>query len=148
MYMTILFCDIDNTILKTSEFYIKETNWLLKKLKWLPEVNNGIVKIVKNELNYDKLIFLSHRKWILYPISYIQMRKVGFSNFKIIHTSSAQKKIIILKKYLLKNKKILYIDDLSHNKENGQILFYHELINEIKKMNIKYYDYDWIEKSK
>jgi hypothetical protein len=43
---------------------------------------------------------------------------------------------------------IHYFDDLSYNHENKVILFYDDVINDLNRLNIKYYGYDWIEKNK
>ena len=40
------------------------------------------------------------------------------------------------------NKKILYIDDLSYNQENGKIKFYNYVLNELKILNIDYFGYN------
>jgi ribosome biogenesis SPOUT family RNA methylase Rps3 len=47
---------------------------------------------------------------------------------------------------ILQTHRVIYYDDLSYNHENGKVLFYEKMIEEIKKMDIVYYDYDFIKK--
>jgi len=147
-YKSLIVCDLDNTLMDTGN-YLKSTHCVfLKKLKLFPPFYKNIIKVVQSIRKDSDLTFISHRNIFLYPISLIQIKLMGFFKFKLIHVDSVPKKTEYLKKYIMEYEDIHYFDDLSYNHENKVILFYDDVINDLNRLNIKYYGYDWIEKNK
>lgn len=141
-----LVLDIDNTIAdswKDLENYKKNRNQYFKNLKPL----KGTIEHLKKEYSTYPIIFLSNRNIIDLKITKYWLKKTGFEIKKslLILTNNPSDKLIYLK-YLTDNFDITYFDDLSYNQENGEILFYNVVINEVNKMKINYFDYKYINK--
>lgn len=144
--ITFLVLDIDNTIAdtwKNLENFKKDRKQFFKNLSPL---EGTIQHIKKNYSNYP-IIFLSNRNIFDYQVTKDWLKEVGFDtkDCLLILTNKPIDKVSYLK-YLTDNFEITYYDDLSYNHENGEILFYNVVINEVKKMNIDYFDYEYLVK--
>ena len=140
---TILFVDLDNTIFNTWP------NLKNEYFKYIDlQVFDGTVNFVKNRINDNVLlVFLSHR-----PIkSYNQTSKslnFHFHNFINLWQVSFVPRVN-WKWYYFKTGELIFlntivIDDLSYNHENGNVLFYQDLIDKINLSSITYFDYNFI----
>ena len=136
----IIVCDIDNTIADTWK-NIENEKILYSKL---PYFDNVLKFIFSKKDNKTGIIFLSFRPQKKFIISKKWLEKIGFkiSIFQLVLCPSSKFKIYFLKKMISLNKKILYIDDLSYNQENGKIKFYDYVLNELKNLNIDYFGYN------
>lgn len=140
-----LFCDIDNTLIRTEEALKKNPNW--SRLRIGIVRNRGVIKYVKDkQKNGYNVVFISHRRPILYLLTYIDLILMGFVKFELIIVKRAQHKIFYLNRD--DNPGNIYIDDLSFNGETGNRLFYEDMISKISSMKIMYKGYEWIQKNK
>jgi hypothetical protein len=83
----------------------------------------------------SEVFFLSARHWSLWIFTYFYLiRHVGFfSPHRLILVSKATAKIKIFDNFLNSlDGLLIVIDDLSYNTENGETLFYLEVINYLK----------------
>lgn len=140
----VIFCDIDNTILKTEDhltnglYSISRFTKLGIGRKW------PVIDFVKNAVDEDDMLcFISHRRKIFYLSTFVDLRLMGFSKFKLILVRNPEMKIKYLSKYYGKIK--LYIDDLSYDAEKGERKFYNNIIDYCRINSINYYDWKFIE---
>ncbi len=135
--------DIDNTIADSANFSSNKKISNFKKLKELT-VLKGSQKLI-TELTDTTVIYLTARNYIYYFSTKTWLKNNNFLNspFNLILVLHPKQKLFYLKKiaYLYD---VTYIDDLSFNHETGIIEFYSDLIEDIKKLPIVYYDYDYI----
>ena len=139
-----LVLDIDNTIAdtwKNIENFKKNRKNFFSNL--LPLV--GTIQYVKEKYGHLPIIFLSNRNIIDYQVTKDWLQKNGFNTPEclLILTNDPNDKLTYLK-YLTNNYAVTYFDDLTYNHENGKELYYHEVISEVKKMKIDYFDYEFI----
>ena len=140
-----LFCDIDNTLIRTEVALIKYPYW--SRLRIGIARNRGIIKYVKDKQRDGySLIFITHRRSILFFATYIDLVLMGFLGYKLIMVKNPKHKLFYLKRD--ESTKTIYIDDLSFNGESGNRLFYSDIIKEISSMTIIYKGYEWIQKNK
>ena len=151
--------DIDNTICDTWKSLprtkTRDLSYIINERK---RVNNLLifprVKELLNEKidnNKNAVFLLSARNIYLWDKTYNYFRNnnLKISIFSIFLTPKPNDKLILLRLILfLKNKeqKINYYDDLSYNHEYGNVFYYNHIINNVRKMNLKYYDYSYIKK--
>ena len=139
-----LVLDIDNTIADTwtnlKEFKKNRKSYFLS-LRPL----EGTINYVNSKFSQLPIIFISNRNIIDYKVTKEWLKNNGFNMNEnlLIVTNNPIDKVQYLK-YLSKNFKIHYFDDLSYNHENGKVLFFEEVLDEVKKMNLNYYDYQFI----
>ena len=138
----IIIFDIDNTVADTWPSFLKKKISEHERLSNLKAFKN-IVNLI---LNYDsegkKIIFMSARNYKFYNITKIWIKKNCTKAFDLILVSNVSEKLKFLK--IFKNKKITLYDDLSysHEKKRG-VLFYEDIIKELKKLNyITYIGYN------
>lgn len=133
----IIISDIDNTISNTWP-HIKAGNLDYLKLEFI-EKNVDLVK----KLNEDNsiLIFLSAREHVYY-FKTKKWLKRRFSKFILFTVSNPKKKIKYIKHKNFNRDGNFFIDDLSHNHENGEVKFYDDLIAYALSAHFKYYGYD------
>lgn len=141
MIKTYIF-DIDNTLCNTWPTLKSNNSHSLKffseawRVSIIPSFKSMIIS-VQNRMKRDKceVFFLSARHWSLWIFTYFYMIKhVGFfSPHRLILVPKATAKIKIFDKFLNRIEgQVIVIDDLSYNTENGETLFYSEVINYLK----------------
>jgi hypothetical protein len=136
--------DIDNTIADTWKYLNNLTDY--RSYELIPSLNGTISEIEKEYVGVPR-IFLSNRSIFTHSATYNWLLKHQMFDDKkdlLILTSYPEQKIYYLNKLAAKNAMIFYYDDLSYNHENGDVKFYHHIIEEIKKINLKYFDYTHI----
>lgn len=144
----IVFVDIDNSIADT---------WPLLRnghadVSLLPPLDNSIAFLKENYnfFQYD-IVFLSHRDVRLFNDTHRWLLKnydVSISSSMLYLVPYAEWKVFYYRLANYFGLEIVVFDDLSRNHENGEIHFYHRIISEIKCLNIKYYNFDFIQSLK
>lgn len=145
---TIYVYDIDNTIAKTHEF--PGFNGILDKnnviqLDYHKKITS---KIISNYEKNDVVFFFSVRPLYLWTKTYIWLKKIGIK-LKLSHLfffQSPKHKVDLIKYLSDLGFNIKFYDDMSFNHENNKILYYEDEIKFLKKMPIKYYDYEDLNK--
>lgn len=149
--------DIDNTICdtwkslprkKTKNFrYIRNEIKRISLLKIFTKMKEFILMVSSN--NRNTIIFLSMRQIYLWngTFKYLDKNKIINSLFQIFLVSSIDDKYLIISfcRKLTKSN-IFYFDDLSYNHEYGEVKFYNNTIERIKKMDLKYFGYNELKK--
>ena len=139
-----LILDIDNTIADT---WKDITNFKKNRKNFFLNIQplHGTLNYINNNFSDMPIIFLSNRNIIDYQITKKWLKKNGFDMNKniLIVTNNPDDKIKYLS-YLSTKFRIFYFDDLSYNHEKGKTLFYENVLSEVRKMNLKYYDYQFI----
>lgn len=140
-----LILDIDNTIADTSE-YLKNKKPNQKILYKDISVLSKTIYHVNQNYSQLPVIFISHRNIFTYrdTISWLS-GKISNQEQLLILVSNPEDKLYYINN-ILKNKNVVYYDDLSYNHENGEVLLYKKIINKISKLDLKYYDYNFIQK--
>jgi hypothetical protein len=143
--------DIDNTLCDTwpTLNFTKKNYFFLRflqearRVSLIPPFENmmtGVSKRIKRK-NTD-VYFLSARHRSLWPFTYVYLvRHIGFFNpSKLILVPSANDKIKKINIFLtLLIDKLIVVDDLSYNTENGQTLYYTDVIKYLTTNNrVKY----------
>ena len=103
--------------------------------------------ILENWYYNDELIFLSARDIRLFANTKEWLIKQGFksvSKKKLFLVKSAKHKVTYLNLLLNNNSKVVFLDDLSYNHENGEVLFYTNVISEVSQMKLTYKGLDFI----
>ncbi len=139
----IVIFDIDNTLALSDPFIYKKKFTISN----VP-VNNSILKILIEEKNKNsKIIFLSHRPFFQYYSSYKWIKKNVInevSYLDLILVPFVSNKIAFIKLFMKKGK-VSYYDDLHYGFElEGGPFPYNKIINKIKTLKIKYYNYNYI----
>lgn len=144
---SLLIVDIDHTLATPKKGTSLPINYLLRFGYYnCMCVLSGTKEYI---LKYDNVVFLSARNILYYNCTHkwLSINVLGKRRYNLFLVSSAKAKIQFLK---LANKlfsKIIFIDDMSFNHENGNVLFYNDIINEISKIkNVTYLDYSFISK--
>lgn len=147
---TLVFIDIDNTIADT---------WpSIKSAKYSNEFERhknliafeGMKKYIQSQFRggQHKVIYLTARYFNLINVTKSWLLSNGFFYRKdnLILISKPRLKPTFLKLAINKNYKVIYIDDLSYNHENGEIKFYENVIKEVEAMSVSYIGYKEINK--
>lgn len=131
--------DLDNTLLDTYPLLnFMELNDVFRTVKTHP----GMMNLFQEYSEKNVFLFiLSSRKINFYCITkqYLIQNLNTKAPFYLV--SSPFKKIKFFHYCTILFKRVTLYDDLSYNHENGEVKFYHDIINEVKKLSISYYGY-------
>jgi FMN phosphatase YigB (HAD superfamily) len=133
--------DIDNTLADTWPSYLKKHTSEKERLEQLPvftSMRNFVVKCQQHSEN--RVVFLTHRSVLTFGITmnWLRKNKMNCTARDLVIVGSPSDKIDFI--YRLSSKyKVRYIDDLSYNHEIGEIKYYSTIIDQVKKMPIRYY---------
>jgi hypothetical protein len=131
--------DLDNTLLDTYPLLnTLELNDVFRSVKTQTGMMNLFNKYSEKEVF---LFILSSRKIKYYGITKQYIKYNINSKVPFYLVSEPIKKIKFLKYSVCCFKKVTLYDDLSYNHENGEVKFYNEIISEVKKLSISYFDY-------
>jgi hypothetical protein len=142
---TILICDIDNSIANTwpqwknpktkAKTFYKNIPPLVKSINFVKEFcsNNNLNLIFISARPYSE--FSNTKTWIKFYF--------GESNLVFL-VKNASDKMWYYKKLIDDRKDFIVFDDLSYNHENGDVKYYTEIADFLKKNNIKHFDYKFI----
>jgi len=142
--------DIDNTLADTwpsfLENYTSEKD-RYSKLSIFINMRKVILKASYHK-NNRKVIFLTARNYLQYftTYSWLKNNQIPLSFFDLILTHGAEEKVKLLRKFGEKGYKIIFVDDMTYNHENGEMKHYEKPINDITKSKIHYFGVDQINK--
>ena len=140
--------DIDNTIAKTHEF--SNFNGVLDKnnVGMLDYYRNMTKKVILNYNNNDLVFFFFLRPINLWIDTLKWLKNIGIDvkPNELFFFQSPKHKVNFIKYLSDKGYKIFFYDDMSYNHENNKILYYEDEIKFLKKMPIKYYDNEFLNK--
>ena len=146
-YRDVLILDIDNTLAHTwesiSDAKDLSTRERLKSLK----VKKRILKYVRTKYPRHNILYLTARSYRYYFLTKHWLRDVGM-NVKytnLILVKNANKKLWYIET-LNKYSSVVFMDDLSYNHEHGEVLYYDNVKEAVKNMDIIYYDFQKITK--
>lgn len=133
--------DIDNTIADTWRTLHQPSKAPIPVLK-------GTYTYLQKHIfsqNYT-IIYLSHRPYSAFGTTYNWLKNnnfpVQFYNLFLVKTPFDKLKFL---KKLSSSHHVVYFDDLSRNHENGEIIFYDDLITQVKALPLTYYDFFFIQ---
>ncbi len=136
--------DIDNTLADTWPSFLSDWKSEEERLLSLP-VFDGMRRLVHLEVkNGNRVLFLSARNPKYHFITREWLDKNGFDKIPFILVENPKDKI-----YFIKNAPGIldFYDDLSFNHENGLVIFYQSLIDQVKDIgNVRYYGYEHIKR--
>lgn len=135
--------DLDNTLFHTwSHWNKKPPNWIYSNAY----IFDGMKKKVNQSYKKNETVLFLTARNLRYILPTIQRLKKEFPKQKwnLVFVHKVSLKIKYLKMFHKKLKEITYYDDLSYNHENGEIKYYDSVIEEVKKIPIKYIDYQEI----
>jgi FMN phosphatase YigB (HAD superfamily) len=139
--------DLDNTLADTWPTLKADFESEYDRILNIEPINN-IVDIF-NEFNFNNkdVYILSARSYDKYFVTKSWLKKnTNFRKFnRLILVPNVTDKLNILKKINRFYIKIYYYDDLSYNQENGETLFYRDVIEKVKNIVNKHYDLDYIQ---
>ncbi|MBS1671490.1 MAG: hypothetical protein JST94_08570 [Bacteroidetes bacterium] len=131
--------DIDNTIADSWHSLMPPYIWpneqeRIKSLATFIGMNFFLTTILKN--NNNQVIFFSARSIFSYKTTCNWLKSNGLitNNNQVVITRTASTKYFFIKNIFFKVKKIIYIDDLSHKHETGQIVLFENVLRNIKKL--------------
>lgn len=141
----VLVLDIDNTLADTWPYFSSSNS--SSYYRDLPLLN-GTKSFIDDNYNDYVRIFLSHRPITKFHQTKTWLKEKGLytKGTILILTRKPDDKIIYLKRLNPRKKKVVYIDDLSYNHENGDVKFYFSILLKLEKLNITYYGYEFIQK--
>jgi hypothetical protein len=143
--------DIDNTIADTWPSLLNanlfDQKSEVKRYLSLP-ILSSFYPIIKSIVSKDDttILFLSARSSNMYLVTkeWLKDKQLWNNRANLIIVQTPNDKLKYLSELSLKISNVEYYDDLSYNHENGEVLFYSSVIEKVKKMNIHYYDYSYI----
>ena len=136
--------DLDNTLTDTFP-YLLDRN--IKQVYSKVPIHSGTTNIFKKCLVSKKhVIILSARSYKYHAITknWIEVNLSQIKKIPLFLVPRAEDKLQYLSKALEYTNRITYYDDLSYNHENGEVMFYSNVINELKKLPINYIGYNEI----
>lgn len=138
----ILILDIDNTLAYTFESLISDKNKSNKERLATLTVKKNVITYIENKYPKHSKIFLSARSHRYYWLTFkwLKTNRLNFKLFKVLLVPKASNKLWFLRLFS-KTSKVVYFDDLSYNHEKGEVLYYQDVIEEVKRMDIIYYEY-------
>lgn len=143
---SIYFIDIDNTLADTYPTLSQNFPSECYRYQHIPSFQN--LCALSNKINNSssrKCIFISAR-----PINYFFVTKnwlkfhTKIENPTLFLVGEPEDKLSFYKTALSVKKRVTVIDDLSHNHEKGNTLFYEEIINQLKSLSLRYIGYSTI----
>ena len=126
--------DIDNTLANTWVSFTYGFDNEKERLKGLSVFLGMRRFILQLKESGEDVIFLSARNFLYFGLTLNWLNSVGIAVRKkdLFLVNTAAEKLLFLK--LLAGKKVVFVDDMSYNQENGEEKLRIELINKIKKL--------------
>ncbi len=135
----VIIFDLDNTLVDTYPLLnLMKLNDVFRSVKTHSGMINLFHEFSEKEVS---LFILSSRKINFYRITNQYLKQNITTKVPFYLVSEPLKKIKFLKYSVSCFKKVTLYDDLSYNHENGEVKFYHEIIDELKKLPISYFGY-------
>ncbi|MEO9872932.1 LNS2 domain-containing protein [Ekhidna sp.] len=135
--------DIDNTISNTWPL-LKETskNYALTFKKAIPFPS--IKDLIREYHSSDyQVLYLTARKHSYYRVTLEWIKKNDLPcKYGAFLVRAPFKKLWFLNKLIKMECSVIYYDDLSYNHENGRVKFYDNIVEEVMKLDLKFYGYE------
>lgn len=141
--------DIDNTIGNTyptlQKKYGSEKERLLS-IPVFPKIKSVVQQLLKSESR--KVIFLTARSYKTWSVTHEWLSKndINASLSDVIIVSAPQQKIEFLQTILPRNKRVVFVDDMSWNHENGEVKFYENEIRILSGLPLRHIGYSTIQR--
>lgn len=137
--------DLDNTISNTWPMLKNSSkNYLytFKNASAFPSMVHLVNEYCSK--NYQ-VIYLTARnyKYYLTTLNWIKMNDLPKKK-NVLMVDDPHDKLWFLEKIVKSCSEVIFYDDLSFNHENGEIKYYEELIDRVRKLNLRYYGYSEI----
>ena len=149
-YSKIWVLDIDNTLADTWPTLLEKKKYKnelhrLENLNVLTGSKNYFLEVCSHP-NHG-IIFLSARPLNSKVITqkWLENNNFWHQNANLILVPKAKNKLPFLNLITLLHHHVFYIDDLSYNHENGTVKFYDSVIKKVNKLNLFYYDNQFIQ---
>jgi hypothetical protein len=138
--------DIDNTLAKTWQILKPKSG-----IKFYYELDplQGTLDEIKSKYKNKSKVYISNRNPFTYFVTLNWLEKHNLFDRKndlLILTNFPKNKLYYIDSLVRKGKRVFYYDDLSYNHENGNVKFYSDVIIKVKKLDITYFDYEYINK--
>lgn len=134
--------DIDNTLT------VNQIGSAVNHIDPMPR-KSLIEYILTNWYGNGRVVFLSARKFMLVYDTKSWLNSHGFKEATLkdlFLVRSAKSKLKFLSQLSLQNGEVTFIDDMSYNHENGVVLYYKDVKEEVEKLSITYLGIDFISK--
>lgn len=138
----VLLLDIDNTVAFTFESLISDKTISNKDRLATLRPKQNVITYFENKYPKHYKIFISARSYRYFWISFKWLKKnrICFNVFNLILVPKAEDKLWFLNLFS-KKCSVVYFDDLSYNHENGHVLYYQQVISNVKNLKLNYYEY-------
>lgn len=142
---SIVVFDIDNTLADTWPSFLKGYKSEGERLKSIPPFP-GVVNLVDEYYSSKRqILFLTARDYRYYFLTHSWLKNNINCGFTLLMVSHPQEKIKVLN--CLSGCSVDYVDDLTHSHETGEVKYYSDVIEQVKRIpHVKYYDYDFIKR--
>ena len=139
----VLILDIDNTIAFSFESLISNKTISNKDRLATLRPKQNVIAYFEDKYPKHYKIFISARSYRYFWISFkwLQKNRLSFNVFNIILVPKAEDKLWFLNLFS-ENCSVVYFDDLPYNHENGHVLYYQQVISNVKNLKLNYYDYE------
>ncbi len=133
--------DIDNTLADTYPAIGTNGEILFSKLSVFPKV----LEMVKRDCadTNTVVLFFTVRPLQYWPVTYIWLNRQSLNSilFHLFICQYPMQKVDLIQRLRKKFSKITLIDDMSYNHEKGEVKFYSNVIEAVKKTKINYIGY-------
>lgn len=138
---SILILDLDNTICNTWPLLNIEPD--LAKVYSRADCFFGVKDYVSSLVqNRNIILVILTSRNLKYFYATKQWLKYNSLNYQFLFMTNSIDLKFVFYKYLISSRKTIIIDDLSYNHENGEVFFYHNIINHLEKnKNVTYLNY-------
>lgn len=142
---TIIICDIDNSIANTWPQWKNPTIKAKTFYKNIPPLAKSInfVKELCSKNNLS-IIFISARPYNELSNTKTWVKLYFGADNLVFLVKNASDKLWYYKTLIEKGKDFIVFDDLSYNHENGDVKYYTEITQFLKKNDIEHFDYKFI----
>ncbi len=132
--------DLDNTLCNT---YPLLNSMSLRSVYRYVQVHPPMIKLLDDFYKNEVYLFiLSSRKVKYWGTTKKYIRQNISKSVPFYLVSEPHEKIKFIKYCSGRFDKVILFDDLSYNHENGEVKFYNEVIDAIRKMPVSYFDFD------
>ncbi|MBA3899827.1 MAG: hypothetical protein H0X62_06390 [Bacteroidetes bacterium] len=139
--------DIDNTLADTWPSLQVNYSNEIDRYASLAVFMNMRKLILQLKQQGNPVFFISHRPFNYYYSTIKWLKSIGINpSFKdVLLVNSPGQKVQLINKLLKSSKEVIFIDDLSFNHEKGEVEFYKNEIEFLKKISVAYYDAAFID---
>lgn len=146
--------DLDNTIADTWPCLVNNKKGSLFAMhRNLPLIRPVWEEIQRRSKENDALlVFLSARPWPLYLVTrgWIRHKCDGLHelDYQLVLTRSPEEKLVYLRSLRSRGFNVELYDDMSYGHERGAVCYYDHILVEVKRLEVKHYGLDFINRCK